>query len=237
MNMPVRAPSPPLAPGETVVDAFPTDARQWRAGGYAGIGAGVLTLLAGVGIWAALGTADGFFLMLLLLAIGAVMFLPAIGGLRLAAGGPVLTTTRLLQPKLFRGWEVLDLASVTGIGLRYSRGTVGDGRAYYPGRWDLLVWSQDGSQHSVEVVSPGGYDHGAWSTKGQPKDDAEWQHEWDLLADRLMGRAAIRIAEQVRAVQGPDGPYESRHVELTAARSSQYVTAYWTPARRLGSLS
>ena len=60
--------------------------------------------------------------------------------------------------------------------------------------------------------------HSAWTTRGEPEDAAGWQHEWDLLAAGPMGRAAICIAEQVRAAQGPDGLYETRHVELTAGR-------------------
>ena len=196
-----------------------------------------MTLLIGVFLWFLLGWVAGFLVMLVLVLIVGVMFVPLIGALRLATTGPVLTTMRLLQPKLFRGWDVLDLASVAGVGLRYSRGTVGDGRAYYPGRWDLLVWLDDGTEHALSVVSPGGFEQSAWSTRREPTTPAEWQREWDLLADRLMGRAAIRIADQVRAVQGPDGPCETRHLELTAGRSSQLVTAYWTPARRLGSLS
>jgi hypothetical protein len=150
--------------------------------------------------------------MVVLVLIGGVMFVPFIGGLRLGSTGPVLTTRRLLQPALLRGWQALDLAAVAGIALRYHR------------------WH-------VTVVGPGGREGSAWSTEGDPEDAAGWQHEWDLLAERLMGQAAIRIADQVRAVQGPDGPYETQHLELTAGRSSPYQTAYWTPARRLGSLS
>jgi hypothetical protein len=232
----VRTETPPLAAGEVVVESFATDSTQWKVNGYLAAGAAALTLVAAVVVWAALGTAAGFFLMLLLVPIGALFFLPAIGGIRLATTGPVLTTRRLLQPTLFRGWEVIDLATVAGVGLRYHRATVGD-RSYAPGGWSLLIWLEDGTEHSLTVVSPGGCEYGAWSTKGEPKDAAEWQHEWDLMARRLMGQAAIRIAEQVRAVQGPDGPYETRHLELTAGSSSPLVNAYWTPARRLGSLS
>ena len=51
---------------ETVVETFPTDARQWRGGGYLGIGAAALTVPAGILVWVVVGSFGGFLLMLVI---------------------------------------------------------------------------------------------------------------------------------------------------------------------------
>jgi hypothetical protein len=58
--------------------------------------------------------------------------------------------------------------------------------------------------------------------------------DWAYLADTEAGRAAVLIARQVAAVQGPAGQLEREARQVTAP--SVLDTAYWSPDDRVGPL-
>jgi hypothetical protein len=221
----VRTEPPPLAPGDAVVETFPPKS-PLAIGGYATAATIVVGILGaavgGLSVGSAVPIAVCAPLLLLLAPL-------ALGCIRQGTIGPALTTTRLVLPNFLRGWQTVDLAAVGGVGLRYHLATEAN-----PGEWRLLLWLDDGTQRSLKVGSVRRL--GLWSTTWRdPRTEEEWRHEWGLLAASPAGRAALRIAEQVRLVQGPHGLYDTRHDEISAARGS-YETAYWSPGGRLGRL-
>jgi hypothetical protein len=142
---------------------------------------------------------------------------------------PVLTTSQLLLPGAFSGWQALELATVAGVGLRFVSPS-----SAKPSRWTLMIWRDDGTRRTLLTGPQIGRVPGA-AANGLPVTEEERDRAWRLLAGTQHGQTATRIAEQALAVQGPDGVLARRRLERIAAPSADEL-AYWSPDGGIGPL-
>jgi hypothetical protein len=145
-----------------------------------------------------------------------------------------LTSTHLRYPKAFWGWNFIPLAEISGVGLWYQnigRGTFG---------WVLMVWKMDHDPRGIQVAPsphgaprgqrPSAFRHPFRVIKVPPMD-------WDYLAARPAGRAALLINQQVLAAQGTTGTLAMQHRQTIDATTGVSAKAYWSPDGRCGAMT
>ena len=137
--------------------------------------------------------------------------------------------------RIARGWRwrTIPLADVSGVGLLFQY-TPGLGRRPLPG-WYLTIWSVHGGRTQVEQLLVSATN---WTPPSTP------QNQWRLpdedaaaLARSKPGRAAIKLTELVRRLQGEDGPLATRHDEKKVASdrfAAPQIVAWWSPDGTVG---
>ena len=189
--------------------------------------------------WLAIGIGaafEGSPVSLFLLPLGALFGSLAAVMFRLDRAPTVLTTSRLIRPRLVRGWEVVELRSVAGVGLRYHDPlpprirAEGGGRA--PCTWRLAVWRTDVSRMPLPLAV-----FARDLPSLPPTPDAE-----DLLvlsqplADSWPGQVARQIVDQIDIATGlGDSEYERCHYERSA-HAEQFEKAWWSTDGSMGLL-
>ncbi|MCV2393050.1 hypothetical protein OEB99_01900 [Actinotalea sp. M2MS4P-6] len=143
----------------------------------------------------------------------------------------VLTATAVATPRPVRGWTVVPLARVSGVGLRFHSG--GNARN---SRWVLWVWTDSGEPVAIKAAPPS-----RSAPPGQGKVLHSWTNyvpplDWDYLAGGPSGTAAIAVNEAVLAAQGPDGLLARERRESDSSTAGDLQTAYWSPNGQIGPL-
>ncbi len=168
--------------------------------------------------------------------VGVIAVLAGIGcaaaayvAIRAAAVAAVLTDSEVRTPRALRGWRVLPLAEVTGVGLRFRA----NGRA---SGWQLLVWIGDAGAVGVRAAPPRPVrtDRAPRTARGLNSFVPEL--DWDALADSGAGRSATAIAQRVVRIQGDQGRLGTEARQVSATDSGGFDTAYWSPDGRIGPL-
>jgi hypothetical protein len=192
----------------------------------------VLTLGGGIAGFAA----GRPFTALWILAVGGVLGVVTLGLLRFQHLRAVLTTTRLACPRLLWGWDVLDLRSVAGVGLRFVEPLPPRVRSQSvaPARpsWQLSVWRADHYRVGIPLAVPAS-DLPPLPRAPDPEDLLPLA---PVLAASWPGQVARMIADQVAVASAP-GPSEldEHHLEASA-HAEQFEKAYWSPDGRMGLL-
>lgn len=142
---------------------------------------------------------------------------------------PQLRTQTLVLPRTFHEPRRLPLADISGVGLLYE---VGGPRA----GWSMRVWMSDGASYGVDSVRS--YIRGRKQADQPPPPPGtpRWHRprlNWKALAQTRAGRAVMAIDEQVRAVQGPQGPLQESMDQCFAPSYGTYL-AFWSPDGQLG---
>jgi hypothetical protein len=186
----------------------------------------IAAALVGAG-FAIAGGAVGVAVILLVVVAGLV--LAAYVTVRAALVAAVLTDREVRTPRALRGWRVLPLAEVTGVGLRFRA----NGRA---SGWQLLVWVGPARAVGVRAAPPrlARSDGPPRTARGLNRFVPEL--DWDALADSGAGRSATAIAQRVVRIQGEHGLLGTEARQVSATNSGGFDTAYWSPDGRIGPL-
>lgn len=128
----------------------------------------------------------------------------------------VLTPTRLVLPRYVWGWDVVELRSVAGVGLRFHDPSPprikGEGGRVRP-MWRLAVWRTDVSRAALPL--------GVFSGELPPLPSAPDPEDLLVLSQPLAeswpGQVARQIAEQVAATSAP-GRQRGRRALLRGGR-------------------
>lgn len=213
----------PVRPGDRVVERFPVRT-SLQAGAWAMAAVALLVLVL-------LGVVGGIDDLPWVVVAGVLLaaFAGAIAWFLFRFGylAPVLTSSQLLAPGTLTGWNVVDLAGVSGVGLRYIDPHDGQTLPF----WDMFVWREDGSRVELEIGREPRYRH-----QGLGRTEEDRRVTWRYLADTPMGRAAIHIADQVTAVQGADGLLAKDRRETWPSIDDPDEVGFWSPDGQIGRL-
>ncbi|MGY1806626.1 hypothetical protein ACI8AF_04600 [Blastococcus sp. SYSU D00669] len=183
-------PMAPVRAGDELITTIAPRARaRLLAGVYAGCAAGmavIVALLAPESPWG-------------LVIVGPLVVLFAVIAVRHArelTHRTVLTSSQLVHPGRLRGWRTVELADVVSVVLHREA----DHEAGV--EWELRIATADGSSVALPVDEHPRLLGWAPSRSNDPGAEREWR----AVRDGGGGLVAV-IAAQVRAVQGPDGPF------------------------------
>jgi hypothetical protein len=142
---------------------------------------------------------------------------------------PTLRERTLVLPRRYhRSWRI-PLAEISGVGLIYDLGAVRAG-------WLLRVWTVDGSSYGIESVRTYIRGHKHPELGLPPVKVARRKRprlDWKAIAVTPAGRATATLDQQVRRVQGPDGPL-ARQMEQCTGPSYGIYLAYWSADGQIG---
>jgi hypothetical protein len=143
----------------------------------------------------------------------------------------VLTTTQLIRPRVWWGWDVVELRSVAGVGLRLFDPPP-QNRSRVDPSWRLSVWRSDLSRLHLPLVVP----LSALPETPDRANPADLLAHSVGLAETWPGQVATQVAEQVAVATAP-GPsaLDEHHYEVSAP-ADPYEKAYWSPDGRMGLL-
>lgn len=191
------------------------------------------TLPAVLGLGAAISSLRSGEVVIGLVAAAVAMTFGAVSAVtwRMALLPAAITATSVASPRAVRGWTIVPLTQITGVGLRYR--STGNARS---SGWVLRVWTESGESIPIKVAGP---KHTA------PPNQRKAFHrltgyvpplDWGYLAASPPGQVAAQIQDSVLAVQGQTGPLARHHREKL--RDSSHVdTAYWSPTGEVGPLN
>lgn len=151
--------------------------------------------------------------------------------LRLALVSAVITATAVATPGTFRGWTIVPLRAVAGVGLRYR--STGNARS---SSWRLFVWCESGPPIGIKATPP---------SYSAPPGKHKFVHrltgyvpplDWGYIAASGAGQGAVAIDAAVTAAQGSGGLLATMRREQDQDTYDGVHTAYWSPAGPFGAL-
>ena len=166
-------------------------------------------------------------------------------GLEVAFGGVLLAELSpqiMLRADLIRIWHGvkftnIGISQIAGIGMLYIH-TPG-----YGGYWQLIIWRDDESIETTEVLYLRGKRPRLASGKGprwvrQANYDPVAASQIPALDASRAARVGRDIYQRVLAAQGPGGQLAARHLEShrhpVRLRQYEQVIAYWSPDGQTG---